>query len=97
PERALMSSNTRVHTLLSIAALAALGMSFVGCSADHPLPEGNEPVGWAKNLGDYLNLRNSFINPSEVGRFDKANPWGIAKHVTWPILAQLGDTAQPHL
>jgi protein involved in polysaccharide export with SLBB domain len=43
----------------------------------------------AKNLGDYLNLRNSLLNPAEVGRFDKDNPWGTVRPATWPILGQL--------
>lgn len=42
---------------------------------------------------DYLNLRNSFLNPSEVGRFDKESPFADArelKPVKWPILEQIG-------
>src|SRR5262249_14491082 len=50
----------------------------------------------AKNIGDYLNLRNSLLDPSQVGRFDKANPWGFAKPVTWPILEQLDAIDDPN-
>ncbi len=44
---------------------------------------------------NYLNLRNSFLNPSEVGRFDKANPWGRVQPVTWPILDSLAVDDPP--
>ncbi len=81
-----------------MAALASFAMTFGGCSLlSGKIPEGQDPVRWAKNLGDYLNLRNSFLNPSDVGRFDKANPWGIAKPVTWPILEQLDGMEEPNL
>ena len=44
---------------------------------------------FGKNVGDYLNFRNSFLDPSQVGRFDKAKPFGVSKPVSWPILDQL--------
>ncbi len=46
-------------------------------------------------LGNYLNLRNSFLNPSEVGRFDLAHPYGRVKLVTWPILDSLAVNDPP--
>jgi len=48
------------------------------------------------NLGNYLNFRNSFLDPSQVGRFDKAGPWSINKPVTWPILDQLDMIDEPN-
>jgi protein involved in polysaccharide export with SLBB domain len=74
------------NRLLSTAAALAVAVSFGGCQ-DTP-----------KTIGDYLNLRNSFLDPSQVGRFDKASPWGIygpAKPVTWPILDQLDVLDEP--
>jgi protein involved in polysaccharide export with SLBB domain len=50
---------------------------------------------YAKNLGDYLNLRNGLLNPAEVGRFDKAQPWGWSKPVQWPILDKLELIDEP--
>jgi protein involved in polysaccharide export with SLBB domain len=73
----LASAPRRALAALSLACIAA---GFGGCS---------EATTVAKNLGDYLNLRNSFLTPSEVGRFDKAAPWGNARPVKWPILDQL--------
>jgi protein involved in polysaccharide export with SLBB domain len=64
-------------------ALACLTATFGGC-AD-----------FAKNVGDYLNLRNSFLSPNEVGRFDKDNPWGNAKPKSMPILEQLDVVDEP--
>src|SRR3569832_1577706 len=48
------------------------------------------------NLGNYLNLRNGLLDPSQVGRFDKASPWGVSKPVTWPILDQLDMIDEPN-
>ncbi len=64
-------------------ALACLGASLTGC-AD-----------FAKNIGDYLNLRNSLLSPNEVGRFDKGNPWGNVRPVSTPILDQLDVIDEP--
>jgi protein involved in polysaccharide export with SLBB domain len=71
------SPTRRFLTAITLACIAA---GFGGCSEAQTV---------AKNLGDYLNLRNSFLTPSEVGRFDKAAPWGNARPVKWPILDQL--------
>jgi polysaccharide biosynthesis/export protein len=49
----------------------------------------------AKNIGDYLNLNNSFLNPAEVGRFDMEQPYGIVSPVTWPILDSLAVNDPP--
>ncbi|MCL2645497.1 MAG: polysaccharide biosynthesis/export family protein [Phycisphaerales bacterium] len=48
----------------------------------------------------YINPRNSLLNPSEVGRFDKDNPWhgaqwGTVRPVKWPILDSLDLIDQP--
>ncbi len=51
--------------------------------------------GQTSNPMDYLNLRNSFLNPAEVGRFDKANPFGRVQPVTWPILDSLAVDDPP--
>jgi protein involved in polysaccharide export with SLBB domain len=77
PNAKTSSTTRRILTGLALACLAA---GFGGCSGVNNV---------AKNLGDYLNLRNSFLTPSEVGRFDKAAPWGNARPVKWPILDQL--------
>ena len=41
-------------------------------------------------------MRNSLLDPSQVGRFDKANPWGTSKPVVWPILEQLDAIDDPN-
>lgn len=69
------------------ATALCLAMSVVGCAGSNQ---------GAKNLGDYLNLRNSFLDPSQVGRFDKSTPWGTPKPVTWPILDQLDVVDEPN-
>jgi polysaccharide biosynthesis/export protein len=48
-----------------------------------------------KNIYDYVNPQNSFLNPSEVGRFDSAKPWGWSKPVTWAILDNLDMSEMP--
>ena len=68
--------------VVAASALAGLG----GC-------ETLDPPG--KIVGDYLNLRNSFLDPSEVGRFGGNNPWGKVKPVKWPILDQLDVDDEP--
>ena len=70
-----------------ISVALALCVSIVGCT---------DPVRDAKNFGDYLNLRNSLLDPSQVGRFDKENPWGTSKPVTWPILEDLDVVEVPN-
>lgn len=73
------------HTLRTgqLLALACLAATLGGCGDI------------AKNLGDYLNLRNSFLAPNEVGRFDKDNPWGNVKPKSMPILEQLDVVDEP--
>ncbi len=51
-------------------------------------------LGGCSTIGNYLNLRNSFLDPSQVGRFDKANPFGRVEPVKWPILDSL-DISDP--
>ena len=75
--------------MLASGALA-LSVSLAGCA--QPV----DPVRYAKNLGDYLNIRNGLLDPSEVGRFDKVNPWGTSKPVTWPILDNLDVVEVPN-
>ncbi len=48
-----------------------------------------------KNFYDYLNPGNSFLDPSQVGRFDRDNPWGDVRPVKWPILEQLDVVDEP--
>lgn len=72
----------RLARYIGIAALSAACMSLFGCA------HGGSPL-------DYLNLRNSFFNPSEVGRFDKANAFGRVTPVTWPILDSLAVDDPP--
>ena len=67
---------------LGVAALSAVCVSLFGCS------HGESPL-------DYLNIRNSFFNPAEVGRFDKTNPFGRVTPVTWPILDSLAVNDPP--
>ncbi|MCL2639649.1 MAG: polysaccharide biosynthesis/export family protein [Phycisphaerales bacterium] len=70
---------------LSVLALACATAGFGGCQV-------------LKNIGDYANLRNSLLNPSEVGRFDKESPWGLMgtiRPVKWPILDALDLVDQP--
>jgi polysaccharide biosynthesis/export protein len=71
-----------------LLALACLAAGLGGCTS-------NPPGTVAQNLGDYLNLRNSFLNPAEVGRFDKASPWGDVHPTKWPILQQLDVIEEP--
>ena len=72
----------RLGRCLGVAALSAACISLFGCA------HGSSPL-------DYLNIRNSFFNPSEVGRFDKTNPFGRVTPVTWPILDSLAVNDPP--
>ncbi|MGC9260674.1 MAG: polysaccharide biosynthesis/export family protein [Phycisphaerae bacterium] len=67
--------------LVRVGLLAGLLVGLGGCQTTSP---------W-----DYLNLSNSFLNPAEVGRFDKANPFGRVQPVTWPILDSLAVNDPP--
>ncbi len=66
---------------MTVVLLAGLLVGAGGCQTTNPL--------------DYLNLGNSFLNPAEVGRFDKANPFGRVQPVTWPILDSLAVNDPP--
>jgi polysaccharide export outer membrane protein len=72
-----------------LLALACLAAGLGGCTA-------NPADTAAQDFGDYLNLRNSFLNPAEVGRFDKANPFGNVRPTRWPILEQLDVIDEPN-
>ena len=61
--------------------MAGLMVGLGGCQTTSPL--------------DYLNLGNSFLNPAEVGRFDKDHPFGRVQPVTWPILDSLAVNDPP--
>ena len=76
------------RTWASLLTLACLAAGLGGCTAEQP---GNT----VKNVFDYLNLRNSLMNPSEVGRFDKERPWSDVRPVKWPILEQLDVIDEP--
>ena len=85
-----MAFTPSCKALLGLAAGLSIAATLGGC-------QGQDPNRWVQNMGDYLNLRNGLLNPSEVGRFDKANPWGTSKPVTWPILEQLDMVDEPDL
>ncbi len=78
-----MAKGGRLGRVLGLCVLASAVGSLVGCSNA------------GSDLSNYLNLRNSFMNPAEVGRFDKANPWGDVEPVTWPILNSLAVNDPP--
>jgi len=88
----VLNVSSRVHACavkralrLAVTCIAAgAGLALTGCASDT-----------GQNIGDYLNLRNSFLDSSQVGRFDKANPWGKVKPVKWPILDQLDVDDEP--
>ena len=48
-----------------------------------------------KDIYDYINPGNSFLDPSQVGRFDRDNPFGDVRPVKWPILEQLDVVDEP--
>lgn len=73
---------------LPVAAVLSLAAAMTGCTTPDQI---------AKNIGDYFNFRNSFLDPSQVGRFDKALPWGRSKPVTWPILETLDSIDEPNV
>ncbi|MEI8196371.1 MAG: polysaccharide biosynthesis/export family protein [Phycisphaerae bacterium] len=74
-----MGLNTRSPKALR-AVMAAVALSgLTGC----------------ETVRDYLNLSNSFLNPSEVGRFDAKNPYGEVRPVKLPILEQLDVAEEP--
>ena len=85
-----MASNTQNRTV-KVATAMALAVSLGACTGLD-----KDVMQWAKNLGDYANLRNGLLNPAEVGRFDKAKPWGFPKPVTWPILDKLDMIDEPN-
>jgi len=72
----------RLARCVGVVALSTVCASLLGCS------HGSSPL-------DYLNIRNSFFNPAEVGRFDKTNPFGQVTPVTWPILDSLAVDDPP--
>src|SRR5438874_4707191 len=79
---------TKIHkhgnrTALVLTLAVALG----GCAGANNATE---------NIFNYFNFRNSLLDPSQVGRFDKAGPWAINKPVTWPILDQLDMIDEPN-
>ncbi len=80
--RSAPGRDRKILRCLGMAALSAVSVSLLGCS------HGSSPL-------DYLNMRNSFFNPAEVGRFDKANPFGRVTPVTWPILDSLAVDDPP--
>ena len=86
-ERVFMALQYSGKNWQKISVALALCVAVVGCS---------DPVRDTKNIGDYLNLRNSFLDPSQVGRFDKDNMWGPSKPVTWPILEELDVVEVPN-
>ena len=70
--------------LIGTALLAVVAAGLSGCNS-------------MTNPINYLNLRNSFLDPSQVGRFDMAHPGGRVQPVTWPILDSLAVNDPPAL
>jgi protein involved in polysaccharide export with SLBB domain len=87
-DKSRVVNSRRVLQVLAGVIASAAAMSLGGCSDIQSNDTG-------RNLSDYLNLRNSFLDPSQVGRFDKTNPWGRVKPVKWPILDQLDVDDEP--
>ena len=54
---------------MMITAVVVMAAGMGGCS----MADLNQT---GKNIFDYINPRNSFLDPSQVGRFDKEKPWG---------------------
>lgn len=78
-QKSLISLHARSPQTLR-AVLAAVALSgLTGCETTR----------------DYLNFSNSFLNPSEVGRFDAKNPYGEVRPVKLPILEQLDVAEEP--
>ncbi|HVX84074.1 MAG TPA: polysaccharide biosynthesis/export family protein [Phycisphaerae bacterium] len=73
---------------LSMRRVKILALACVAATAGGCADLGN-------TIGDYLNLRNSFLAPNEVGRFDKGNPWGNVRPLPMPILDQVDVNDEP--
>lgn len=63
-------------SVVGLLAISCLGLTQVGCSSSSS---------WPEDGADYLNLRKSFLDPSQVGDFTKKS--GPLK--PWPILDSL--------
>ncbi len=72
------------QSLLILSAVAASA----GCS-------GKQLTKFKDVVYNYINPGNSFLDPSQVGRFDRDNPWGDVRPVKWPILEQLDVVDEP--
>ncbi len=72
-----------------------LGLQVVGTTLLAAVAAGLSGCNSMTNPINYLNLRNSFLDPSQVGRFDMANPGGRVQPVTWPILDSLAVNDPP--
>lgn len=90
------------HDSSSRRGIRTASQSLASSSKSRPVARLLMAAGFASLLGgcgsyDYLNLRNSFLNPAEVGRFDKENPFGTGevRPVKWPILSQLDVIEEP--
>ncbi|HUO09589.1 MAG TPA: polysaccharide biosynthesis/export family protein [Phycisphaerae bacterium] len=81
-------TKNRSVTRRAIQALlvATMASGMMGCE---------ELKGVPKAVNEYFNLRNSFLDPSQVGRFDYEHPFGDVKPVKWPILEQLDVIDEP--
>ncbi len=75
-------SSGRRSRIAKTLLCAALASTMGGCGVYH-------------TVYDYLNPANSFMDPSQVGRFDKGHPWGTATPVKWPILETLDVVDEP--
>ena len=85
-----MPSKLQNKRILTTAIALCLAGTIIGC--DSTATDKFDTS--AKNLGDYLNLRNSFLDPSQVGRFDKASPWGMFGAAKPGDLADFGSVGR---
>ena len=91
---------TRLETFSSLRhtarhAIKALLVASVAAGVGGCSDFGNDVSNVGRGIGQYFNLRNSFLDPSQVGRFDYDHPFGDVKPVKWPILEQLDVIDEP--
>ena len=90
--RKYQSIGAKLPRLARRTAAAAIALAILtsqwGCSMEQ-VAHSNQ-VFW-----EYFNPSNSFLNPSEVGRFDRAQPFGEARFVQLPILDTIDLVDQP--
>ena len=85
-----LSLRQKARHAVKALLIASVAGGFGGCS-----DFGNDAKNVGQAIGQYFNLRNSFLDPSQVGRFDYDHPFGDVKPVKWPILEQLDVIDEP--